>query len=275
MKFIDDVLAGRIVLPMVPKVILQLLTELRREDVRLTQVAQLIEQDPVLGSRILRMANTSYFGGRRTVDSLQDAVSLIGARPLTTLLVASGAQAAFAEVPAVNLKRFWEASQRTAVASRLVATRMKLDKDAAYSAGLLCAVGHLILCQAEPDKARRTFNTVRLPWGAELARKEESSFGVSHPQVSAIWVDKLGMPAHVVRAIDMCHSGPSLAAPPLARSLQIGSALAAWLMSEDEADRAPFALPEALLAAASLKDYLVGGGAQEDLQALSALAIST
>lgn len=275
MKFIDDVLSGRTVLPMVPKIIQRLMAELKRDDVQMSTIAELIEKDPVLGSRILRMANTSYFGGRRSVDSLADAVVMIGARPLKTLLVASGAQAVFAEVAAVNLNRFWEASQQTAAASRLVATRMKIDQDAAYSAGLLGAVGHLILCQCEPDKARRSFSPARLPWGAELARKEESTFGVTHAQVSAIWTDRLGMPAHVVRAIDMCDSGPSLAAPPLARALQIGSAMACGLAAGGDAEQAQVRLPEGLLAAASLRDYVTGGGLKEDMQTLATLPIAS
>ena len=274
MKFIDDVLSGRTALPMVPQVILQLLAELKRDDLQMSAIAALIEQDPVLGSRILRLANSSYFGSRRSVDSLGDAVTLIGARPLSTLVVASGAQATFAEVAAVNLQRFWAASQQTAAATRLVATRMKIDKDAGYSAGLLAAIGHLILCQCEPDKARRSFSPARLPWGASLARREESCFGVSHPQVSAIWADRIGLPAHVVRAIDMCDSGPSLAAPPLARALQIGAAMAAALGEAGPDQAVNVALPEGLLAAASLRDYVNSGAIDEDLRVLTAQPIN-
>jgi HD-like signal output (HDOD) protein len=273
MQFIDDVLSGRITLPMVPKVILQLLTELRREDAQLSTIAELIEKDPVLGSRILRMANTSYFGGRRSVDSLKDAVSVIGAKPLTTLLVACGAQSAFADVPAVNLKRFWESAQQTAVASRQVATRLKADPEAAYSAGLLSTVGHLILCQCEPEKARKAFNTLRTPWGDELARKEELAFGVAHHQVSAVWVDKLRMPAHISRAIELSHAGPGLVVPTLARALQIGTTLVAALADGADPETAELALPEGLLTAAGLPNYLTGGDARSDLAMLAALPV--
>jgi HD-like signal output (HDOD) protein len=274
MKFIDDVLSGRTALPMMPKVVMQLLTELKRDDLQMAAVAQLIEQDPVLGSRILRLANSSYFGGRRSVDSIGDAVTVIGARPLSTLVIACGAQAIFAEVAAVNLQLFWEASQRTAVATRLVAARMKIDRDAAYSAGLLGAIGHLILCQCEPERARRNFSPATLPWGAALARREEVTFGVTHPQVSAIWADRIGMPAHVARAIDMCNSGPSLAAPPLARALQIGASMAAALGLAGSDGRVQVALPDGLLAAAALRDYVVSGAIDEDLQALTTLPIA-
>lgn len=270
MNFIDDVLSGRVTLPMVPKVVLQLLSELRRDDVKLSLVASLIEKDPVLSSRILRMANTSYFGGRRSIESVQDAVSVIGSRPLTTLLIACGAQSAFANVSAVNLKRFWDLSQLTAVASRQLAGRLNLDKEAAYSAGLLSPVGHLILCQCEAEKARRTFNEVRTPWGAELANKEQAAFGVSHPQISAIWVDQLGMPSHVARAIDMCQAGPTTPTPPLSRAIQIGSALAA-AAADAGPDGFPLAIPEAILAAAGLPEYIRSGQAADDLASLMAM----
>ena len=54
----------------------------------MTELTRLIERDPVLSARILRLANSSYFGGQRSIDSLQGAIGLIGTGPLNTLLVA-------------------------------------------------------------------------------------------------------------------------------------------------------------------------------------------
>lgn len=271
LRFIDDAVAGRITLPMLPQVILDLLRELRRDDCALHRVAALIERDPVLSARILRLANTSYFGGRRSIDALPAAVAMIGSQPLLTLLVACGAQAAFAEVRGANLRQFWLSAQATAGAARLLAARLKVDREAAYSAGLLQPVGHLILCQWAPEQAERRFSRMFSPWGAELARAEEEAFGISHPRVSALWVDRLGLPARVVEAIGASMSTPEARVPPLARCVQLACELAAALSGSLQADDLLARLPPALLLAAGLPDYARDGGLAEDLDALAAL----
>lgn len=275
MKFLEDVLAGRVALPMVPRVILQLLQALRRDDASVPDLTRLIERDPVLGARILRMANSSYFGGQRSVDSLQAAIGLIGTRPLGTMLVACGAQACFADVPGVNLARFWQLAQRTALGSRLLARRRGLDADAAYSAGLLVGVGHLILCQSDPARAREAFAGLHQRWGAPLALHEQASFGASHPQLSAIWVDRLWLPRHVVEAIDQYLRPPTADATPLARVLLIASQLATQ-RPEDGAARHALAqaFAQELLDAAGLSDYLSAGQIQQDLQQMDAAGVA-
>lgn len=270
-SFVDDAVAGRLTLPMLPQVILDLLRELRREDCSLHRVGALIERDPVLSARILRMANTSYFGGRRSIDSLPAAVAMIGSQPLVTLLVACGAQAAFAEVRGANLRQFWVSAQATAGAARLIAQRLGADREAAYSAGLLQPVGHLILCQWAPEQAERHFSRMFNPWGAALARAEEEAFGISHPRVSALWVDRLGLPARVVEAIGASMSTPEARVPPLARCVQLACELAAALSGSLQADDLLARLPPALLLAAGLPDYARDGGLAEDLDALAAL----
>lgn len=266
MKFLDDVLAGHVALPMVPRIILQLLQALRRDDASVTELTRLIERDPVLSARILRLANSSYFGGQRSVDSLQGAIGLIGTGPLNTLLIACGAQATFSDVPGVNLARFWQLAQRTGHGARLIARRLRLDADAAYSAGLLVGVGHLILCQSDPARAREAFAGLRQRWGSTLALSEEAAFGASHPQISAIWVDRLWLPRHVVDAIDQYLRPTTEAATPLARVLLMGSRLATLVTDDDTTEEARTqAFPQNLLDAAGLPDYRRAGQLDEDL----------
>lgn len=200
--FLDDVLNGRIVLPMVPKVIQRLLNLIKEDNCNPLQLVIELEKDPILSSKVLRLANTSYFGGRRSVGSINDAVHLIGTNALHTLIISCGAQAMFIEVPGVNLRQFWHASTITAYSARQLAIYFKVDKDTAYCAGLLQSVGHLILCQFHQNIAQREFSSIKKLYGVDLAERENEIFGVNHAQVSAIWVSKLGMPNEIVNAIE-------------------------------------------------------------------------
>jgi HD-like signal output (HDOD) protein len=272
MSFVDEVVAGRVELPMLPKGVIAVLNILRRDDASLADVATHVEQDPVLAARILRMANSSYFGGRRSVASLTSAVMMIGVRPLTTLLVACGAQAVFAQIPGVNLRRFWEASYQTASAARQLAGRLRLDRETAYSAGLLVGVGHLILCRFHAEEAERRFGGVLMPWGATLAQQEREAFLADHARIAGLWTDKLDLPDALVQAVSQSQSPLSAPAPALARVVQLASEMAAAL--DDGADdkalpaRWRTGLPATLLAGLGLTDYLADGSCREDVQAM-------
>jgi HD-like signal output (HDOD) protein len=261
MKFIDDVVAGRVPLPMVPRVVERVLRVIRQPDSALSDAAEELEQDPVLSSRVLRMANSSHFGGRRSMASIGDAVGLIGFRALETLVVASGAMSAFTEVPSVNLRQFWLMATVTACSGRQIANRMRVDADTAYTAGLLQGVGHLILCQCHAAKALEAFPGYRSPWGQDLADIEQRAFGVSHPQVSAIWVDRIGMPAAVVEAVANSLGSQTLQTaqtPLLGRVVQLACSVADSVAKGSTVEEAVAAIDSALLSVLSLDDY-VGG----------------
>jgi HD-like signal output (HDOD) protein len=277
MSFVDEVVAGRVELPMLPKGVIEVLKILRRDDASLADVASHVQNDPVLAARVLRMANSSYFGGRRSVSSLTSAVMMIGVRPLTTLLVACGAQAVFAQTPGVNLRRFWEASYQTASAARQLAGRLRLDRETAYSAGLLAGVGHLILCRFHAEEAERRFGGVLMPWGAVLAQQEREAFLADHARIAGLWTDKLELPEPLVRAVGMSQAPLSDTAPAMARVVQLAAEMAAEMAAVlDGADaddpslpsRWRTGLPATLLAGLGLTDYLADGSCQEDVRAM-------
>ncbi len=257
MKFIDDVIAGRILLPMVPRVVQRVLAVLRQDNASLQQISAELEQDPVLSARVLRMANSSFFGGRRSVASISEGVHLIGFRSLETLVIACGAQAAFSDVPGVNLRQFWMTALLTAASSRQVAQRLRVDREAAYSAGLLQGVGHLILCMSHKEEALRHFTSMKSLWGTALAERERSAFGgVAHPEVSAMWVDKLGMPAPVVHAIEHSLDPLDQTHHVLARVVQLACSIATALNAGDSAEGAAKKMEEGLVQALKLGDYV-------------------
>lgn len=271
MKFIDDVLAGRVSLPTVPRVIERVLTVMRQDDASLADVADEIEQDPVLGSRVLRLANSSFFAGQRSHASIADAVSVIGFRSLQTLVVASGAMAAFVQVPGVNLRQFWMTAVITASSARQIARRLGVDAETAYGAGLLQGVGHLILCQCHPQAAEQGLARYQALWGFRLAEREVELFGVAHPAVSAIWVDRLGVPAAVVEAIAHSLEPLDRGAPKLGRVVQLASGVAALVSAGETVESAVEIIDAALLAVLDLEGYLESPDFGTDFADLSTL----
>lgn len=207
--FIADVVAGRVELPTIARVVQRLITGLRRSDASLAGISADLAQDPVLCARVLRLANSPFYGGRRSLSSIDDAVAAIGTDALRTLVITCGVSSAFVQVPGINLAQFWREAVVTATAARWVLQQAEavrgLENDSmgesAYVAGLLLATGHLILCQVHPHVAAAHFTRYQNLRGAPLATLEDEVFGISHPVVGALWVDRLGFPSEVVASI--------------------------------------------------------------------------
>lgn len=143
MKLMDDFFEQTHNMPMLPKVVQEVMQLLATDDVDIKPLADKINHDQVLTARVLRMSNSAYFGFSRKIGTIEEAVSLIGLAKLETLVVASGVTSAFTAVPGLDLKRFWQHSLVTASIARALAKELGFDQDVAYIAGLMHTIGQL------------------------------------------------------------------------------------------------------------------------------------
>ena len=152
-NFINDIAAGKVELPTIPRVVQQLIAALRDPDVDTRKIGEALSQDPVLSAKVLRLANSAFFGGQRSMASIDAAVALIGIQALNRLIVACGVSSSFKDIPGLDLRVFWRDSLIAATAANKLAPRLQADAEEAYTCGLLHGTGHLILCQTYPDIA--------------------------------------------------------------------------------------------------------------------------
>lgn len=242
---------GQLQLPSVPRVVRRLISQLRDPGASIIELVDELEQEPQLAARTLRIANSPYYAGRRSLASLRDAVAIIGTDTLRTLVISGGLEAVFVAVPGVNLRQFWLDATVTAKAARSLARLAGADAEAAFLAGLLHNVGHLMLCQAFAATLPAALAGVRSARGAELAAIEREACGLDHAQVSAAWLDELGFPASVVDAVAH-HLDADVARGTLAPVLALATQVAASIEAGDNAERALHKLDAGLVAAASL-----------------------
>ena len=121
MEFVNDVASGKITLPAVPRVVIQLVSLLRNPRLGLDPIIKEVEQDPVITVRVLQLANSPYYTGKRSVGSIADAITMLGTDALQRLVLTVGVASAFIEVPGVNLRQFWLDATVTASTARTVA----------------------------------------------------------------------------------------------------------------------------------------------------------
>lgn len=247
-RFIDDVAAGRVELPTIPRVVQRLITALRDPDVDFRKISEALSQDPVLSAKVLRVANSAYFGGQRSMASIDAAVAMIGIQGLNRLVMACGVSSSFDAVPGIDLQVFWRDAVVAATAAHKLASALAADPEQAYICGLLHATGHLILCRSYPDIASAMFTGFATVRGTELAAIEMDAFGIDHPKVGSIWVESLDFPQPVADTIG--HSAQPLTDihGPLDLTLRSACALAAAVAQQDDAATALAVLPPSVRA---------------------------
>ena len=242
-NFINDIAAGRVELPMIPSIVQGLMVALRKPDVDSREIGNALSKDPVLSAKVLRLANSSFFGGQRSMASIDAAVALIGIQALQRLVVACGVASSFAGIRGVDLPTFWRDALLSATAAHKLAPRLDADAEAAYTCGLMHATGHLILCQTYPDIADAMFTGFAVMRGAELAAIENDSFGIDHAAVGALWIETIGFPQPVADTIRKTLQPASASDAPLDLALRGACLLAAAAGRKDAVDVAWAALP--------------------------------
>lgn len=176
-------------LPVLPKVVEELLRLLDADDPDMKSVIGKINRDPVIAAKVLRQANTAHYGASRHIKTLDEAVALIGFARLVTLVIASGVTEAMTKVPGVDLPKFWKHSFVSAAIARQIAldvnraTRSDYQPELVYLGGLLHSIGQLVMHIFFPN-AGYVFEQARDASSA-LERKsiERTHLGVDHCQI--------------------------------------------------------------------------------------------
>ena len=247
-NFIADIASGRVELPIIPKVVRLLIAALRDPEIDTRKIGEALAQDPVLAAKVLRLANSSFFGGQRSMSSIDAAVALIGTQALDRLVVACGVSASLGSVPGIDLPTFWRDALVAATAAHKLAARLTVDAEAAYLCGLLHATGHLILCRTYPEIADLVFTGFAVARGAELAALENDNFGIDHASVGALWVESIGFPLPVIETIRKSAQPAADTDGPLDATLRGACALAFSVAQAAPAEAAFATLPAAVQA---------------------------
>ncbi|MGF1742251.1 HDOD domain-containing protein [Vibrio profundum] len=147
-------------LPRINKVLQDLLEMVNQEDVDFNKLANKITIDQVLSARLLRMANSAYFGSGKNISSSNEALIRVGIGPVRTLVVASVLSSAFPKIPTLDLHEYWENTFEVSVISSKLAEEVGLDKNEALTTGVLHNIGELMIHTLAPQEAKQIVEQV-------------------------------------------------------------------------------------------------------------------
>lgn len=167
------------------------------------QLAEAVGADQGLTTRILQLANSAFYAQESRIETLSQAVSLIGTRQLRDLATAMAVVDLFRDVhvPEFDLACFWEHSIAVGAASRLIAAAHgERETERNFVAGMLHDIGLMVSAQLQPERLARQIQRARAD-ACMLAFAERSDQGFDHAELGAAVLDRWRLPPMMVEVV--------------------------------------------------------------------------
>ena len=203
MPSLDDLVANVNDLIPLPQAYVRISQLIHDPDSSLREIAEIITNDISLTGRILRVANSAYMGLITKVDSIAQAVPILGLRQIHDLALATTAVETLSNIASADfdLHAYWRRSLYCAIAARLLGKRCGLSRnDRLFVTGLLHDVGHLLLAYKEPalyTELRTTAIERRVP----MYQVEREVLGFDYAAVSGALLNKWQLPSQIIDPI--------------------------------------------------------------------------
>jgi len=176
-----------------------------------SDLATLIGKDPALSMKMLRTANSSFYAFGRTIDTIEDAVVLLGFAEVERLSLAISVVNQFrgGAGGAQALRQLWIHSLVCAIAAETVVEVYNVGVSEAadlYSGALLHDIGKAALRQALPEAALEIQRLMDEKQATEYQAEHEVLSGATHCVVGAWAAGQWALPLPIVEAIRMHHT---------------------------------------------------------------------
>jgi putative nucleotidyltransferase with HDIG domain len=234
---LDMVAEGIGQLPSLPAVVHQLLGTIDNEHADIEDLAKKIGQDQALVAKLLRVANSSFYGMQGKVASVQDALVVLGFRNMRTLVLAAALTGSLPKSQSAwfDEQLFWKHSLGVALAAKAFAGNVGINPDHAFTAGLLHDIGRLVLVTCFPEEYRVV---VEATAGSDefAVVVEASKLGVDHAAVGACLAERWKFVPTVSDAVRYHHQQSRPEAPLLVALVHVADVTAHALNLSGEAD---------------------------------------
>lgn len=209
---LEDLVDRTVSIPTIPTILLEINDVLLSEQGSAREAAEIIERDPAIAAKVLRLVNSPFYGLRSSVSNINLACSVLGLQTIKNLVVQATILDRFSSGPALeefDVEWLWDHSFKTATAARMLVEAMpgkaSLNKDDAYTCGLIHDVGKMVLLQSAPApfaSALRASKGNQLP----LSDTEAEIFGFNHAHVVGLLAKRWKLPEHLQVAAISHHS---------------------------------------------------------------------
>lgn len=203
-KAVESMLGG-IDIPPCPAVLVEVDAELKKDAPNPREIARLISKDVALSGHVIQIANSPAFTTGQRLDSLIQALQLLGTQRIFSLVVVQLLKKAMSGGNDVAMERFWESSAQVARMSSELARRLRCVRpDIAYTFGLFHDCGIPLMIKRFPD-SRRVLELANNEDDRCFTEVEDQHLGSNHAVVGYFLAKRWRLPADVAEAVLLHH----------------------------------------------------------------------
>ncbi len=195
-------------LPALPETVLQVMEITEDPKASLADVAKVLVSDQALAARVLKLANSAFYGASRRIGTVSDAVVILGMRTTRNLVMAASCEALLeGEVAGYGLPRgaLLRHSLACASAAQALAKRAKFrGMEEAFVAGLLHDIGKVVMNAYQQDQFGEVL--AKVTSGAAYSEAEYAVFGFDHAEAGGCLLERWNLPPALVSAVRHHHS---------------------------------------------------------------------
>ena len=209
----QDLLRDNLTIPTIPEVVVRIQRLVADPEAGTREMGALVAQDAPLAAKVLRIANSAYYGLREPCVSTEQASTVLGARVLRNVVTQAAVMSRFQHLEHhadFRLHDLWRHTVATGHVSAALArhsgAKLGLSADEFYVCGLLHDIGQVVLLDSLGDGYLDLVREGRRV-GRPLQLVEQAAFGFDHTDVGALVAQRWSLPDPVVAAIQF-HHGP-------------------------------------------------------------------
>ncbi len=183
-----------------------------RPNTSMAEIGRIVGQDPGLTVRLLRLVNSAFYHFPSKIETITQALVIIGTQQLRELVLATSIVNLFQGIPKdlVNMESFWRHSIACGLAARTMATyRHEANVERFLIAGMVHDIGRLILYKKIGDLSRTVLIQSKTH-GAPLFLVEREIIGFDHGQIGRLLMQSWKLPQSLEETVGF-HHRPTLA----------------------------------------------------------------
>ncbi len=239
-------------LPPMPAIFIQIEKLARNPNATTAQYGIILELDPGITARILRMSNSTMYSFKRKIKNVKDAVALMGTREILSLVRLACVTGNLKAPPEVEreIRAIWEHSAACSITARLLYeetafSQTKGLEDDLFICGILHDIGKIILWKYYTD-IYMSFMLNPAVSSHPTISDEEKHLGTTHAKVGKAIADYWELPDSIGDVIGYHHSPMLKQGSDLVKIIHFANIISKWIMYEFPEGEKPIPEPELL-----------------------------
>lgn len=223
---VETILSGAKRLPTMPTVVMELMLAFADDEIDNEALAQKLSRDQSLVARVLRVANSPFYGLPRQVATVQESIMVLGLANVRTMVTAAAiiAQFPYRDNADFDMSAFWQHSIGVACCARVLSVRAGQNPNTAFVCGLLHDIGRVVLATSYPEHQAEVAgyrNREDCCW----LDAERAVLGLDHAAIGAALAASWNFPEPIRQAVAAHHLPEASADTPLAALTHVGDVI--------------------------------------------------